>query len=163
MSTSTVDQFTLANGVRLVTAPAATGQVAAVNLWYGVGSRHERAGRTGFAHLFEHLMFQGSANVPKGGHFEAIERLGGDLNATTSTDRTNYYETVPEHGLDLALWLEADRLGTLREGVTQDVLDNQRDVVKNERRERYDNQPYGTAVERLFANAYPAGTPTTTP
>lgn len=154
-----VRQFTLENGLRLVTAPADTGQVAAVNLWYGVGSRYEVPGRTGFAHLFEHLMFQGSGNVAKGEHFDAVERLGGDINASTSTDRTNYYETVPEHALDLALWLEADRLASLREGVTQEVLDNQRDVVKNERRQRYDNVPYGTALERILRLGYPEGHP----
>lgn len=154
-----VGQYTLDNGLRLVTAPASTGQVAAVNLWYGVGSRHEVPGRTGFAHLFEHLMFQGSGNVVKGEHFDVIERLGGDINASTSTDRTNYYQTVPTHALDVVLWLEADRLATLREGMTQEVLDNQRDVVKNERRQRYDNQPYGTALERILRLAYPEGHP----
>ncbi|GAA4893479.1 M16 family metallopeptidase [Streptomonospora salina] len=154
-----VDQFTLDNGLRLVTAPASTPQVAAVNLWYGIGSRFEVPGRTGFAHLFEHLMFQGSGNVAKGEHFDAVERLGGDINASTSTDRTNYFETVPEHALDLVLWLEADRLATLRDGMTQEVLDNQRDVVKNERRQRYDNQPYGTALERILRLAYPEGHP----
>ena len=154
-----VRQYRLDNGLRLVTAPASTGQVAAVNLWYGVGSRHEVPGRTGFAHLFEHLMFQGSGNVAKGEHFEEVERLGGDINASTSSDRTNYYETVPEHALDRILWLEADRLETLREGMTQEVLDNQRDVVKNERRQRYDNQPYGTALERILRLAYPEGHP----
>ncbi|MFD0773112.1 M16 family metallopeptidase [Streptomonospora algeriensis] len=154
-----VDQFTLDNGLRLVTAPASTPQVAAVNLWYGVGSRFEVPGRTGFAHLFEHLMFQGSKNVAKGEHFDAVERLGGEINASTSTDRTNYYEIVPEHALDLVLWLEADRLATLREGMSQEVLDNQRDVVKNERRQRYDNQPYGTALERILRLAYPEGHP----
>ncbi|GAA2016198.1 pitrilysin family protein [Nocardiopsis rhodophaea] len=154
-----IGRFTLDNGLRLVTAPAATGQVAAVNLWYGVGSRHEVPGRTGFAHLFEHLMFQGSGNVKKSEHFDAVERLGGDINASTSTDRTNYYETVPEHALDLVLWLEADRLATLRDGMTQEVLDNQRDVVKNERRQRYDNVPYGTALERILRLGYPEGHP----
>lgn len=154
-----IKQYTLDNGLRLIVAPAATGQVAAINLWYGVGSRHEVPGRTGFAHLFEHLMFQGSGNVAKGDHFDAIERLGGDINASTSSDRTNYYETVPEHALDLALWLEADRLATLRDGVSQEVLDNQRDVVKNERRQRYDNVPYGTAFERILAHSYPEGHP----
>lgn len=154
-----IRQYTLENGLRLVTAPASTGQVAAVNLWYGVGSRHEVPGKTGFAHLFEHLMFQGSGTVSKGEHFDAVERLGGEINASTSTDRTNYYETVPEHALDLVLWLEADRLATLREGMTQEVLDNQRDVVKNERRQRYDNVPYGTALERILRLGYPEGHP----
>jgi zinc protease len=154
-----IERFTLENGLRLVTAPAATGQVAAVNLWYGVGSRHEVPGRTGFAHLFEHLMFEGSANVEKNEHFRLIEHLGGEINASTSNDRTNYFETVPVHALDLALWLEADRLATLREGVTQEVLDNQRAVVKNERRQRYDNMPYGTALERILSLGYPEGHP----
>ncbi|WP_033353715.1 M16 family metallopeptidase [Nocardiopsis xinjiangensis] len=158
-SAERIGQFTLDNGLRLVTAPASTGQVAAVNLWYGVGSRHEVPGRTGFAHLFEHLMFQGSGNVAKAEHFDVVERLGGDINASTSTDRTNYFETVPTHSLDLILWLEADRLASLREGMTQEVLDNQRDVVKNERRQRYDNQPYGTALERILGLAYPEGHP----
>lgn len=158
-SVGTISRHTLDNGLRLVVARAGAQRVAAVNLWYGVGSRHERAGRTGFAHLFEHLMFQGTAHTGKGEHLDQIERLGGDLNASTWTERTNYFETVPEHGLDLALWLEADRLATLREGVTQEVLDNQRDVVKNERRQRYDNVPYGTAYERLLAMGYPEGHP----
>lgn len=131
----------------------------AVQVWYDVGSRHESPGRTGFAHLFEHLMFQGSANVGPGEHFAAIQGVGGTFNGTTSFDRTNYFETVPVHALELALWLEADRMGTLLQAVTQDNLDNQRDVVKNERRQRYDNQPYGTAWEQVFALLYPEGHP----
>lgn len=131
----------------------------AVQVWYDVGSRHEVAGRTGFAHLFEHLMFQGSANVGPGEHFAAIQGVGGTFNGTTSFDRTNYFETVPVHALELALWLEADRMATLLQAVTQDNLDNQRDVVKNERRQRYDNQPYGTAWEHVFALLYPEGHP----
>jgi len=132
--------------------------LAAVNLWYDVGSRHERAGKHGFAHLFEHLMFEGSAHVDKGGHFAAIEGCGGDgVNASTNPDRTNYYQTVPSGQLELALWLEADRMGSL--ALTQETLDNQRDVVKNERRQRYDNVPYGTWTEEMVALAYPAGHP----
>src|SRR5699024_9976616 len=100
-----------------------------------------------------------SGNVTKAEHFDLVERLGGDINASTSTDRTNYYETVPTHGLDLILWLEADRLATLREGMTQEVLDNQRDVVKNERRQRYDNQPYGTPLYRFLRLAPPVAPP----
>jgi predicted Zn-dependent peptidase len=155
----TISRFRLDNGLRLVVAPATSPGIAAVNLWYGVGSRHEAAGRTGFAHLFEHLMFEGSANVAEGEHFKVVEGLGGAINASTWTERTNYFDTVPEHGLDVVLWLEADRLATLREGVTQAVLDNQRDVVKNEKRQRYDNVPYGTASERLLAAVYPPGHP----
>jgi predicted Zn-dependent peptidase len=131
----------------------------AVNLWYGVGSRNERTGRTGFAHLFEHMMFQGSAHVPKNQHFELIERAGGSLNGSTWFDRTNYFETVPAHHLELALWLEADRMGWLLPAMTQEKLDNQRDVVKNEKKWRYDNQPYGDWDERLQALVFPEGHP----
>ncbi len=131
----------------------------AVNLWYGVGSRNERRGRTGFAHLFEHMMFQGSAHVPKNQHFELIERAGGSLNGSTWFDRTNYFETVPSHHLELALWLEADRMGWLLPAMTQEKLDNQRDVVKNEKKWRYDNQPYGDWDERLQALVFPEGHP----
>jgi predicted Zn-dependent peptidase len=133
--------------------------VVSTNLWYGVGSRNEPAGKTGFAHLFEHMMFQGSANVPKNKHFELIERVGGTLNATTWFDRTNYFETVPSNDLELALWLESDRMGWMVPAMDQEKLDNQRDVVKNEKRERYDNQPYGDWDERLQALVYPADHP----
>src|SRR5690348_9525157 len=104
-------------------------------------------------------MFQGSRQVPGSGHFSMLQGVGASLNGTTSFDRTNYFETVTRHALDLALWLEADRMGSLLEAVTQENLDNQRDVVKNERRQRYDNVPYGTAYERLFAGLFPAGHP----
>ena len=127
----------------------------AVNLWYDVGSKHEQPGKTGFAHLFEHMMFQGSANVAKGEHFAQVQAAGGTLNATTWLDRTNYFETLPSHELELALWLEADRMGQLLPAMTQEKLDNQRDVVKNERRWSVDNQPYGTWDEKLQALAYP--------
>jgi zinc protease len=108
-----VQRHVLDNGLRVVLSPDPSVPVVAVNLWYGVGSRNERPGRTGFAHLFEHMMFQGSAHVSKNGHFEAVERAGGTLNGSTWFDRTNYYETVPSHQLDLALWLESDRMGWL--------------------------------------------------
>jgi predicted Zn-dependent peptidase len=130
-----------------------------VNLWYNVGSKNERPGRTGFAHLFEHMMFQGSANVPETAHFAYIEKAGGSLNGSTWLDRTNYFETVPSHYLELALWLESDRLGYLLPAMTQEKLDNQRDVVKNERRWRVDNQPYGDWDERVQALLYPAEHP----
>lgn len=149
----------LPNGLRVVAVEDRAAPVTAVNLWYDVGSRHEPADRTGFAHLFEHLMFQGSRNVGPAEHFSYVQGVGGTLNGTTSFDRTNYFETVPSHALELALWLEADRMGTLLDALTQDNLDNQRDVVKNERRQRYDNVPYGTAWERLFALAFPEGHP----
>ena len=153
------ERHTLGNGLRVVLSPDRTVPVVSTNLWYGVGSRNERAGKTGFAHLFEHMMFQGSANVPKNKHFELIERVGGTLNATTWFDRTNYFETVPSNDLELALWLESDRMGWMLPAMDQEKLDNQRDVVKNEKRERYDNQPYGDWDERLQALVYPADHP----
>ncbi|MBO0828927.1 MAG: insulinase family protein [Streptosporangiales bacterium] len=150
-----IEQVRLDNGLRVVVSEDDTAAAVAVNVWYGVGSRHERAGRTGLAHLFEHLMFQGSANVKAGEHFDRLQAVGATLNGTTSFDRTNYYETVPRGAFELALWLEADRMGGLLEALTQENMDNQRDVVKNERRQRYENQPYGTVHERLFALAFP--------
>src|ERR1700716_2752398 len=149
----------LDNGLRVVISEDRVTPNVAVCLWYGVGSRHEQPGKTGFAHLFEHVMFQGSANVGKGEHFALIQSAGGTLNGTTSFDRTNYFETMPSHQLALALWLEADRMGGLLAALDQENLDNQRDVVKNERRQSYDNQPYGTAYELLFAMLFPASHP----
>ncbi len=149
----------LENGLTLVLAPDASVPVVAVNLWYGVGSKHERPGRTGFAHLFEHMMFQGSANVAKSEHFERVERAGGSVNATTWFDRTNYFETLPAHEIELALWLESDRMGFFLEALDQATLDNQIQVVQNERRQRYDNQPYGDWDERLQAMVFPPDHP----
>ncbi|QKE84040.1 pitrilysin family protein [Arthrobacter sp. NEB 688] len=154
-----VHRRTLPNGLRVVVSPDHTVPNVTVNLWVGVGSRHEQAGRTGFAHLFEHLMFQGSRNVRSGEHFEALMAEGGRLNATTWFDRTNYFETVPKGALELALWLEADRHGYLLDALTQENLDNQRDVVKEEKRQRYDNQPYGTALIDVYATVFPEGHP----
>ncbi len=145
----------LDNGLVVVLSPDSAVPVVAVNLWYGVGSRNEVEGRTGFAHLFEHMMFQGSAHVPKNRHFELVEQAGGSLNASTWYDRTNYYETVPAHHLELVLWLESDRMGHFLEALDQETLDNQVAVVKNERKERYDNQPYGDWDERLQALLWP--------
>jgi len=153
------ERHRLDNGLKVVLAPDRTVPIVAVNLWYGVGSRNEPAGKTGFAHLFEHMMFQGSANVPKNRHFELIERVGGSLNATTWFDRTNYFDTVPSHHLELALWLEADRMGWMLPAMDQAKLDNQREVVKNEKLERYDNQPYGDWAERMQALTYPPDHP----
>lgn len=153
------ERHVLDNGLTVILAPDPAVPVVALNLWYGVGSRNERPGRTGFAHLFEHMMFQGSAHVPKNRHFELVEGAGGSLNATTWFDRTNYFETLPSHHLDLALWLESDRMGWLLPAMTQEKLDNQRDVVRNERRERYDNQPYGDWDERLQRLVFPADHP----
>ena len=146
---------TLPNGLRVIVSEDHTAPNVAVNLWVGVGSRHESPGRTGFAHLFEHLMFQGSRNVQSGEHFSALMDEGARLNATTWFDRTNYFETVPTGALDLALWLEADRHGHLLDAVTQDNLDNQRDVVKEEKRQRYDNVPYGSALIDIYATVFP--------
>ncbi|RAJ59015.1 putative Zn-dependent peptidase [Streptomyces sp. Amel2xB2] len=155
----TATEHRLANGLRVVLSEDHLTPVAAVCLWYDVGSRHEVAGRTGLAHLFEHLMFQGSAQVQGNGHFELVQGAGGSLNGSTSFERTNYYETMPAHELELALWLEADRMGSLLTALDDESMENQRDVVKNERRQRYDNVPYGTAFEKLTAMAYPEGHP----
>jgi predicted Zn-dependent peptidase len=149
----------LPNGLRLVISEDHLVPVVAVNLWYAVGSKHEQPGKTGFAHLFEHVMFQGSRHVAKTEHFALVQAAGGSLNGSTWLDRTNYYETVPSHQLELALWLEADRMGTLLEALSQENLDNQRAVVKNEKRSSYDNQPYGSWQEKLFGHLYPEGHP----
>ncbi|MCA1220185.1 M16 family metallopeptidase [Streptomyces sp. 8L] len=155
----TATEHRLDNGLRVVLSEDHLTPVAAVCLWYDVGSRHEVKGRTGLAHLFEHLMFQGSAQVKGNGHFELVQGAGGSLNGTTSFERTNYFETMPAHQLELALWLEADRMGSLLTALDEESMENQRDVVKNERRQRYDNVPYGTAFERLTALMYPEGHP----
>ncbi|WP_188834975.1 M16 family metallopeptidase [Flexivirga endophytica] len=149
----------LDNGLRVVVSTDHSVPTVAVNLWVGVGSRHERPGRTGLAHLFEHLMFQGSQNVAEGEHFAALLAQGAQMNATTWVDRTNYFELVPTGALELALWLEADRHGRLLPALTQDNLDNQRDVVKEEKRQRYDNMPYGTAYAELTSLVFPEGHP----
>jgi zinc protease len=146
------EEFDLANGLHVILHRDAQLPIVAVNLWYHVGSKNEREGKTGFAHLFEHLMFQGSANVPPNGHFQHVQQAGGTLNGSTSFDRTNYYETLPAHRLELGLWLEADRMRAMR--LDQQTLDTQRNVVTEERRSRYDNQPYGTIYEELFSRAY---------
>ena len=154
-----IEQFELDNGLRVILSRDARQPVVAVNLWYNVGSRNERLGRTGFAHLFEHMMFQGSQNVPNTEHIAHIERVGGSMNGSTWLDRTNYFETVPANRLELALWLESDRMGFLLPAMTQEKLDNQRSVVQNERRWRVDNQPYGDWDERLQMLLYPADHP----
>ncbi len=154
-----VTSHRLSNGLVVVLSEDHSAPIVAVNLWYHVGSANERAGRTGFAHLFEHMLFQGSAHVGANEHFELIQRAGGTLNGSTWLDRTNYFETVPSNQLALALWLEADRMGALLPAMTQDKLDTQRDVVKNERRWSVDNQPYGTWWERLSALTFPADHP----
>src|SRR4051812_40327922 len=150
-----IETFRLPNGLFVTLSEDHTAPIVAVNLWYHVGSANERPGRTGFAHLFEHMLFQGSADVGANEHFELIQRAGGTLNGSTWLDRTNYFETVPSNQLELVLWLEANRMGWLLPAMTQEKLDTQRDVVKNERRWSVDNQPYGTWWERLPALAFP--------
>ncbi|MCA1587877.1 MAG: insulinase family protein [Chloroflexi bacterium] len=154
-----IERHTLDNGLRVILSRDATAPIVAVNLWYDVGSKHERPGKTGFAHLFEHMMFQGTATVDKGQHFSLIQAAGGTLNATTWLDRTNYFETLPAHEAELALWLEADRMANLLPAMTQEKLDNQRDVVKNERRWSVDNQPYGSWDEKMQELVYPEAHP----
>ena len=150
-----VETYELENGLFVTLSEDHTAPIVAVNLWYHVGSANERAGRTGFAHLFEHMLFQGSAHVGSNEHFELVQRAGGTLNGSTWLERTNYYETLPSHQLALALWLEADRMGDLLPAMTQEKLDTQRDVVKNERRWAVDNQPYGTMLEKLQELVFP--------
>ncbi len=150
-----IDTFRLPNGLFVTLSEDHTAPIVAVNLWYHVGSGNEREGRTGFAHLFEHMLFQGSADVGANEHFELVQRAGGTLNGSTWLERTNYFETVPSHHLELALWLEANRMGKLLPAMTQQKLDTQRDVVKNERRWSMDNQPYGSWWERLPALCFP--------
>lgn len=154
-----VTERVLDNGLRVIASPDRAGASAAVNLWYNVGSRHEESGRTGFAHLFEHLMFQGSANVAPAEHFGLLQPAGASVNATTWFDRTNYFEMMPIGALDLALWLEADRMGTLLTALTAENFDNQREVVKEEKRQRYDNVPYGDVIELITGQAFPEGHP----
>ena len=150
---------TLDNGLRVVASPTPGLGVVAVNLWYDVGSRHEDAHRHGFAHLFEHLMFQGSRHVAAGEHFALLQGHGGSLNATTSFDRTNYFEAVPRAALDLALWLEADRMAYLDDVLTQENFANQVDVVAQERSQRMDNVPYGTVFEKALPLVFDADHP----
>jgi zinc protease len=147
----------LDNGLRVLVAKDHAVPAVAVSVCYGVGSRHELPGQTGLAHLFEHLMFQGSENVAAGEHSDVLESFGATVNATTWFDWTRYYETVPARALELTLWLEADRMGGLPVALDQRNLDSQRGVVQNERRQRNDNQPYGDAFERLSALLFPPG------
>lgn len=148
------EKFTLPNGLEVILYQDKSLPSISVNIWYRVGSANESPGKTGFAHLFEHMMFQGSQNVPKEGHFKYIQEAGGNLNGSTSIDRTNYFESVPANYLETVLWLESDRMGFLLDALTQEKLDNQKEVVMNERRQRYENQPYGLSWEILFSNLY---------
>jgi zinc protease len=149
-----LEQYRLDNGLRVVLNEDHSAPLVAINLWYHVGSKNERVGRTGFAHLFEHMLFSGSENVGNNEHFRYVQSVGGVLNGTTFFDRTNYFETLPSNYLALGLWLESDRMGFFLPALTQEKLDIQREVVKEERRQRYDNVPYGTAFERMLHLAF---------
>ena len=154
------EKYTLPNGLEVILSQKRGLPMVAVNLWYHVGPANEAAGRTGFAHLFEHMMFQSSKHVPPDSHIRLLEAAGAsDLNGTTDFDRTNYFETVPANQLELALWLESDRMGYLLEKVDQAALSNQQDVVRNERRQSVENQPYGLAEEALVQAVFPKGHP----
>lgn len=159
-----IEQFTLPNGLRVVLNEDHSAPLVAINIWYHVGSKNERPGRTGFAHLFEHMLFSGSEHVGNNEHFRHIQSVGGTLNGSTNFDRTNYYETLPSNYLPLGLWLESDRMGFFLTALDQKKLDIQKEVVKEERRQRYDNVPYGTAFERAlrlgYAPDYPYHWPT---
>jgi zinc protease len=151
--------FQLPNGLRVIVNEDHSTPIVAVNVWYHVGSGYEKPGRTGFAHLFEHVMFEGSRNVKEGDFDNLLEAAGAVNNGSTNPDRTNYYEILPSNALELALWLEADRMGGLLETLGQSKLDIQREVVKNERRQRYENQPYGLLWETAYQALYPEGHP----
>jgi len=153
------EKLTLANGLELILHEDHSTPIVVVNTWYKVGSGDEKPGRTGFAHLFEHVMFMGSQNVPVGKFDQWLEAAGANNNGSTTEDRTNYYESMPSNALPLALWLDADRMGKLLPVMDQAKLDLQRNVVKNERRQRVDNQPYGKANEMLGAALFPANHP----
>ena len=152
-------QHVLKNGLNVLIHEDHTTPTASVNVWYHVGSGNEKPGRTGFAHLFEHIMFEGSGNVPEGKFDEWLESAGANNNGSTNTDRTNYYEDLPNNVLDLALFLESDRMGHLLDAMSPAKVDGQRDVVKNERRQSYENQPYGFAWEIISKNLYPENYP----
>ncbi len=152
-------QFTLPNGLNVILHEDHSVPIVTVNVWYQVGSARERAGRTGFAHLFEHLMFMGSGHVPAGQFDQRLEGAGGTNNGSTSNDRTNYWINVPINALELALFLESDRMGYLLETMTPAVVDAQREVVKNERRQNVENRPYGMASVVLGELLYPEGHP----
>ena len=148
------EKYTLSNGLDVILHQDRALPLVAVNVWYHVGSKDEEPGKTGFAHLFEHVMFEGSKHHNRS-HFEPLQQVGANLNGSTSTDRTNYWENIPSNYLELALWLEADRMGFLLEALDQRKFDVQRDVVKNERRQSYENRPYGMAGLRLQEAVYP--------
>lgn len=153
------ETFTLANGLRVIVHEDRSVPIVTVNTWYHVGSGDERQGRTGFAHLFEHLMFMGSQHVPTGQFDQLLEAAGADNNGSTTEDRTNYYETGPANAIELMLYLDSDRMGYLLPEITPEKVEIQRGVVQNERRQRVDNQPYGLAEENILSRLFPAGHP----
>jgi zinc protease len=153
------ETYTLPNGLTVILSPEHSTPTVAVNVWYHVGSKNEVVGRTGFAHLFEHVMFTGSGHVPYGLHDKYTEGVGGSNNGTTSNDRTTYYETVPSNYLEVQMWLESDRMGFLLDTLDIAKLNAQRDIVKNERRQGVDNQPYGRSDEIISQAMYPATHP----
>jgi zinc protease len=153
------ERFVLPNGLTVILHEDPTTPMVAVDVWYHVGSAREKVGRTGFAHLFEHIMFEGSGNVAEGKFDEWLEAAGGWNNGSTTTDRTNYFEVVPKNALELALFLESDRMGFLLDAMSPETVDGQRDVVKNERRQSYENRPYGLAWPTLNENLYPPDHP----
>jgi zinc protease len=149
------EQYKLPNGLTVILHEDHSAPITAVVVMYHVGSKNEKPKRTGFAHLFEHMMFQGSSHVEKGDHFRLLQEVGANINGSTNEDVTNYFEVVPSNEMELALYLESDRMGFLLPALTQEKLDNQRDVVKNERRQSVDNVPYGTADEIIAKAMYP--------
>lgn len=151
-------QHTLENGLRVIIHEDRRLPMVAVNIWYHVGSKDEHPGRTGFAHLFEHLMFEGSEHYDKG-YFHPLQEAGASLNGSTNPDRTNYWEVVPTNALDLALWMESDRMGYLLPALTRQKFETQREVVLNERRQNYENRPYGLATMAIVAAMFPADHP----
>ncbi len=154
------DRFKLPNGLEVILSPDPSVPLVAVNVWYHVGSGFEVTGRTGFAHLFEHMMFQGTPHTGEDAHFRVLRKIGSEqINGTTNTDRTNYFEVVPSNQLETALWLESERMGYLLENLTKPSLDNQIQVVRNERRQSYDNRAYGKALFAEYEALYPEGHP----
>src|SRR6476469_6463388 len=153
------ERVTLPNGLNVILAPDHTVPQVAVDVWYHVGSKNELTGRTGFAHMFEHVMFTGSAHVPYGMHDRLTEGVGGSNNGSTTNDRTNYYEIVPSNYLESAIWMESDRMGFLLDKLDEAKFKAQRDIVQNERRQGTDNQPYGRSFEILTTALYPESNP----
>ena len=152
-------KYRLANGLTVILHEDHSDPLVHVDVTYHVGSNREEIGRSGFAHFFEHMMFQGSANVADEEHIKLVTNAGGTMNGTTNTDRTNYYETLPMNQLETALWLEADRMGFFLDAVTKKKFENQRETVKNERGQNYDNRPYGLLREKVNEALYPEGHP----